>query len=470
MALRKDFLWGAALAANQCEGAYLEDGKGLSVADVMTAGTVDTPRRITEDIEPDAYYPNHIGVDFYHRYKDDVKLFAGMGLTCLRVSVAWSRIFPHGDEEEPNQAGLAFYRDLFLELRAHGIEPVVTISHYEMPLGLVRTYGGWRDRRLVTFFERYCRTLFSEFGDLVTYWLTFNEINVAEFNPWMPTGINMHVGDEGYWQAIYQAAYHQFIASARAVELAHSLNKGLKVGCMTLAGAVYPRTCHPLDVVAADDFQRDMFAFADVQITGKLGPYLKQMMVHHGVTLETMPGDDEVLQAGTVDFIGFSYYSSLVKSGTRENMPMAKGNMVSGVENPYLETSAWGWQLDPVGLRLTLRMLYYRYQKPLFIVENGLGAVDEVVDGKVQDDYRIAYLREHIRAFIEAVDEDGVDVMGYTPWSALDLVSAGTGEMKKRYGFIYVDRDNEGNGTLERIPKASYWWYRDVIASNGENL
>lgn len=470
MALPADFLWGAALAANQCEGAYQEDGKGLSVADVMTAGAVDTPRRITTDVEAGVYYPSHDGVDFYHRYKEDIALFAQMGLKVLRLSIAWSRIFPEGDEIEPNERGLAFYRSVFAELKRYNIEPVVTLSHYEMPLGLVRKYGGWRDRRLVDFFARYCDVCFREFGDTVRYWLTFNEINVAEYNPWSPTGINKRPGDEGYWPTIYQAAYHQFVASAKAVIRAHEIDPDLKVGCMTLAGIVYPKTCHPLDAKAADDFQNDMLAFADVQLRGYLPSFLCKAMGRRGVTLVREAGDDEILRAGTVDFVGFSYYSSMVQSGTEAAAEKTGGNMVSGVKNPYLETSAWGWQLDPMGLRLTLRLLYNRYQKPLFVVENGLGAADEVVDGRVDDDYRIAYLRAHIAAMIDAVDEDGVDLMGYTPWSALDLVSAGTGEMKKRYGFIYADRDNEGAGTLERIPKKSFFWYRDVIASNGTNL
>lgn len=470
MSLPKTFLWGAAMAANQCEGAWNEGGKGPSVADVMTVGSKDTPRRITDQVEAGIYYPNHDGVDFYHRYKEDIELLSQMGIKCLRLSIAWSRIYPNGDETRPNESGLSFYRSMFEELRSHNIEPIVTLSHYEMPLGLVNRYGGWKNRALVDLFVRYADTCFQSFGDLVHYWLTFNEINVAEYNPWSPTGINMHPGQEGYWQSIYQAAYHQFIASAQTVIHAHEINPELKVGCMTLAGIVYPKTCHPLDAKAADDFQNDMLAFADVQAHGYLPPFLQKMMKRRGATIESRPGDKDLLRAGTVDFVAFSYYSSMVQSGTEESPEMTGGNMVGSVKNPYLETSDWGWQLDPMGLRLTLRYLANRYRKPLFIVENGLGAVDKLENGHVEDDYRIAYLRAHITAMIDAVDEDGIDLMGYTPWSAIDLVSAGTGEMKKRYGFVYVDRDDTGQGTLARIPKKSFFWYRDVISSNGTDL
>ena len=393
MSLPKDFLWGGAVAANQCEGAYREDGKGLNIADVMTVGSKDKKRQITDGVVDGLYYPNHEGIDFYHRYKEDIKLFAEMGFKCFRTSIAWSRIFPQGDEPSPNPAGLRFYHDLFDECHKYGIEPVVTISHYEMPLGLVQKYGAWRSRKLVDFFERYCRTIFTEYKGKVKYWMTFNEINAIEFGPWNPAGLLITPG-ENREQVIYQAAHHQFVASAKAV-----------------------------------------------------------------------------LRRGTVDYIGFSYYMSMVQAGRPTEAGQAKGNVVAGVVNPYLPSSEWGWQVDPMGLRLTLRLLYGRYQKPLFIVENGLGATDTVeTDGSIHDSYRIEYLREHIRAFKAAVEEDGIPLMGYTPWGCIDLVSAGTGEMKKRYGFIYVDRDDEGHGTLARSRKDSFYWYKKVITSNGEDL
>ena len=463
MSLPKDFLWGGAVAANQCEGAYREDGKGLNIADVMTVGSKDKKRQITDGVVDGLYYPNHEGIDFYHRYKEDIKLFAEMGFKCFRTSIAWSRIFPQGDEPSPNPAGLRFYHDLFDECHKYGIEPVVTISHYEMPLGLVQKYGAWRSRKLVDFFERYCRTIFTEYKGKVKYWMTFNEINAIEFGPWNPAGLLITPG-ENREQVIYQAAHHQFVASAKAVLLGHQIDPENKIGCMTLFGVVYPETCHPLDAKAADDMMSTMLAFADVQSRGEYPPHLLKNLERHGIAIQMEPGDLDLLRRGTVDYIGFSYYMSMVQAGRPTEAGQAKGNVVAGVVNPYLPSSEWGWQV-------TLRLLYGRYQKPLFIVENGLGATDTVeTDGSIHDSYRIEYLREHIRAFKAAVEEDGIPLMGYTPWGCIDLVSAGTGEMKKRYGFIYVDRDDAGHGTLARSRKDSFYWYKKVIASNGEDL
>ena len=469
MSLPKDFLWGGAMAANQCEGAYLEDGKGISVADVLTAGSKDKKRKLTKGIIEGEYYPSHVAIDFYHRYKEDIKLLAGMGFKCLRISIAWTRIFPNGDETEPNKKGLDFYRNVFAECKKYEIEPVVTISHYEMPYGLVEKYGAWRNRKLVDFYLNFCRAIFTEFKDDVRYWMTFNEINAIEFGPWSPAGIEIQEG-ENREQTIYQAAHHQFIASAKAVKLGHEINPDFKIGCMTLFGVVYPETCNPQDAKAADDMMNLMLSFADVQVRGYYPSSMLKNLEKKKIQIQMEEEDRQILREGTVDYIGFSYYMSMVQSGDKTRKK-AKGNVVTGVLNPYLESSEWGWQIDPMGLRLTLRYLYNRYQKPLFIVENGLGAVDQInEDGTIQDDYRIDYLRKHIQAFKDAVEEDGIDLIGYTPWGCIDLVSAGTGEMKKRYGFIYVDRDNEGNGTLKRIPKKSYEWYKKVIKSNGEEL
>ena len=470
MALSSSFLWGGAVAANQCEGAYNEDGKGLSVADVLTAGDAHTKRRITDGVVEGEYYPNHEGIDFYHRYKEDIKLFAEMGFKCFRTSIAWSRIFPQGDEPSPNPAGIRFYHNLFDELHKYGIEPVVTISHYEMPYGLVKKYGAWRSRKLVDLFERYCRVIFTEYKGKVKYWMTFNEINAIEFGPWNPAGLDIRP-EENRMQVIYQAAHHQFVASAKAVLLGHQIDPESQIGCMTLFGVVYPETCHPLDAKAADDMMSTMLAFADVQSRGYYPARLLKKLEKAGIQIQKEPGDDALLRRGTVDYVGFSYYMSMVQAGRPTEAGQAKGNVVAGVQNPYLPSSEWGWQVDPLGLRLTMRLLYDRYQKPLFIVENGLGAADTVEpDGSIQDSYRIDYLRQHIQAFKAAVEEDGIPLMGYTPWGCIDLVSAGTGEMKKRYGFIYVDRDNAGNGTLERRRKKSFDWYKKVIATNGEDL
>lgn len=470
MAFPENFLWGGAVAANQCEGAYLEGGKGLSVSDVMTGGSKDVKRQITPGILEGKYYPSQVGIDFYHRYKEDIKLLAEMGFKCFRTSIAWTRIFPQGDEAEPNQEGLKFYKDLFTECHKYNIEPVITISHYEMPYELVSKYGSWRNRKLVDFYVNYCRAIFTEFKDDVKYWMTFNEINAIEFNPWQPAGLIIQEG-ENRQQVIYQAAHHQFLASAKAVRLGHEINPDFKIGCMTLFGVVYPETCNPLDAKAADDMMNTMLAFPDVQVRGYYPKSLLKKLEQMNIQLEIQPEDTEILKNGTVDYVGFSYYMSMVQTGNPENARKAKGNMVAGIVNPYLPSSEWGWQVDPLGLRLTLRYLYNRYQKPLFVVENGLGAADTVnPDGTINDDYRIDYLRDHILAMKAAIEQDGIELMGYTPWGCIDLISAGTGEMKKRYGMIYVDRDNEGNGTLNRTPKKSFYWYKNVIATNGENL
>ena len=468
MALPDNFLWGGAVAANQCEGAYNEDGKGLSVADVMTAGDAHTKRRITDGVIPGEYYPNHMGIDFYHRYKEDVKLFAEMGFKCFRTSIAWSRLFPQGDESEPNPAGVRFYHDLFDELHKYGIEPVVTISHYEMPYGLVKKYGAWRDRRLVDFFENYCRVIFNEYKGKVKYWMTFNEINAIEFGPWNPAGLDIRP-DENRMQVIYQAAHHQFVASAKAVLLGHKIDTENKIGCMIAGNACYPHTCNPADVLAAQKQQREMnFYCGDVQVRGAYPSWAPSVWRREGVHVEVSPEDAATLAAGKVDFYSFSYYMSA--TATADPVLLEQGNIFGGAGNEYLKKSDWGWAIDPEGLRYYLEEVYDRYQVPLMIVENGLGAVDEVeADGAIHDGYRIDYLREHIKQ-MEIAIEDGVDLMGYTMWGCIDLVSASTGEMKKRYGFIYVDKDNDGNGTLARSRKDSFYWYKKVIATNGADL
>lgn len=464
------FLWGAAAAANQMEGAYDADGKGLSIMDVMTAGSKTVKRQMTESIEDGVYYPNHVAVDFYHHYKEDVALFAEMGFKCFRTSIAWSRIFPDGDELSPNPAGLQFYHDQFDECLKYGIQPVVTLSHYEMPLGLVKKYGGWRDRRVVDFFTRYCEAVFTAYKDKVKYWMTFNEMNALEFDTWRTAGIQIRP-DENRMQVTYQAAHHQFVASAKAVLLGHKINPNFKIGCMTLFGRVYPETCNPLDVKAADDMMAGMLAFPDVQVRGEYPQRLLKQLDRQGVILQMEQGDLEILKKGTVDYIAFSYYNSLTQTGSRERAEKAKGNVVIGIVNSYLPSNEWGWQIDPMGLRLSMRYLYDRYQKPLFVVENGLGASDVLeTDGSVHDPYRIDYLRRHIESLKAAICEDGIPAIGYTMWSCIDQVSSSTGEMKKRYGLIYVDRDDQGNGTLARTPKDSFYWYQHVIETNGEEL
>lgn len=463
----ENFLWGGAVAANQCEGAYLEDGKGLSVQDVLPGGL----RGVRTD-EPTPENLKLEGIDFYHRYKEDIRLFAEMGFKVFRTSIAWSRIFPQGDEEEPNEKGLQFYDDLFDECHKYGIEPLVTISHYETPLGLAKNYDGWRSRKLIGFFERYCRTIFDRYKGKVKYWLTFNEINSLLHAPFMSGGI-MTPAEELTEQDLYQAVHHELVASAMAVKLGHEMMPGAKIGCMILGITVYPLTPDPDDIIATMLKDRETMLFADIHARGAYPVYLLNYFKEHGIELQMEPGDEEMLKH-TVDFISFSYYSSICETVHPELSESTGGNLSRGYKNPYLKASQWGWQIDPKGLRYTLNKLYDRYQLPLFIVENGLGAVDELVtlengEKTVIDDYRIDYLRQHLLQVREAI-HDGVDLMGYTTWGCIDLVSASTAEMKKRYGFIYVDRNNDGSGTMKRCRKKSFGWYKKVIETNGASL
>ena len=473
MTLPKDFLWGGATAANQCEGGYNLDGRGLANVDVIPAGPdrSEVVRGLKKmyQLDDQHYYPACEGIDFYHHYKEDIKLMAEMGFKCFRMSLAWSRIFPKGDEETPNEAGLQFYEDIFKELKKYNIEPLVTITHFDCPMHLVEKYGAWRSRELITFYERLCRTIFTRYKGLVKYWLTFNEINMILHAPFMGAGICFEEG-ENQEQVKYQAVHHELVASALATKIAHEIDPQNQVGCMLAAGMYYPYTCKPEDVFEGMQKDRESYALIDVQSRGKYPNYLLKQLAQKGIEIKMEAGDAELLAENTVDFISFSYYSSRCASKKPVEGAMTAGNIFKSLKNPHLKASEWGWQIDPLGLRITMNALYDRYQKPLFIVENGLGAVDVVEDGKIHDQYRIEYLREHIAALKQAVEEDGVELLGYTTWGCIDLVSAGTGEMKKRYGFIYVDRDNEGHGTLARTPKDSYYWYQKVIATNGEDL
>ena len=466
----ENFLWGGAVAANQCEGAWNVGGKGISTSDVATGGSRDKAREYTDGIIEGKYYPSHEAIDFYHRFEGDIALFAEMGFKCFRTSIAWTRIFPNGDENEPNEEGLKYYDRLFDECLKYGIEPVITISHYEMPYALVEKYGAWRNRKLVDFYVNYCEAIFTRFKDKVKYWMTFNEINVIALHPFIPAGIKFVEG-KNKEQVIYQAAHHQLVASAKVVSMGHKINPDFKIGMMMIYPLMYPETCNPLDTLLVQEAMNKNYFFSDVQARGYYPNYIKNYFERNNITIEMAEDDEEVLREGSVDYIGFSYYSSRCASADPEVLKgMTAGNVFKSVRNPHLQVSEWGWQIDPKGLRITCNNLYDRYQKPLFIVENGLGAVDTVDgNGEINDDYRIEYLREHIKEMKEAV-ADGVNLIGYTPWGCIDLVSASTGEMKKRYGFIYVDKDNEGKGTLERKKKKSFYWYKDVISSNGEEL
>ncbi|WP_314575912.1 6-phospho-beta-glucosidase [Enterococcus gilvus] len=474
MSFRKDFLWGGATAANQCEGGYNEGQRGLANVDVIPTGAdrrkVITGQRKMLAFEDGYFYPAKEAIDMYHHYKEDIALFGEMGFKTYRLSIGWTRIFPNGDEEQPNEEGLKFYEDLFKECHKYGIEPLVTITHFDCPIHLIKEYGGWRNRKMIDFYEKLVRVLFDRYKGLVKYWLTFNEINMILHAPFLGAGLVFEEG-ENQEQVKYQAAHHELVASALATKIAHEVDPENQVGCMLAAGSYYPYSCNPKDVWESVKGNRGNYFLIDVQSRGAYPPYALKELEHKGVVIEMEAGDSDILKDNTVDFISFSYYASRVAADENSGVEKTAGNLFPTIKNPYLETSEWGWQIDPLGLRITMNDLFDRYQKPLFIVENGLGAVDEVMDdGTINDDYRISYLKAHLQAMKNAVEEDGVDLMGYNSWGCIDLVSAGTGEMKKRYGFIYVDRDNKGKGTLKRSPKKSFEWYKQVIASNGENL
>lgn len=467
----ENFLWGGATAANQLEGAYLEDGKGLTTVDLIPIGPdrMKIAMGALDSFEPkeSEFYPSHGAIDFYHRYKEDIALFAEMGFKSFRMSIAWARIFPNGDDAQPNEAGLQFYDDVFDELLKHNIEPVVTICHFDVPVSLVKNYGGWTNRKMVGFFETYARTLFERYRNKVKYWMTFNEINMLLHLPYIGAGIVLNDGDDKE-KVLYQAAHHELIASALAVKACHEIIPNAMIGCMLAAGTVYPYTSNPEDVWKAMELDRESFFFIDVQSKGEYPGYTKRFFRERGIELQMEEGDLELLRENTVDYIGFSYYASRCTSADPEVLKNStEGNVFGSVKNPYLEASEWGWTIDPKGLRITCNQLHDRYGKPLFIVENGLGATDVLLENDtVEDDYRIDYLDRHFAEMAEAI-QDGVDIIGYTSWGPIDLVSAGTGEMKKRYGYIYVDRNNDGSGSLRRIPKKSFHWYKDVISSNG---
>ena len=480
MGFPKGFLWGGATAANQFEGGWLEDGKGASVPDHIRGGTVSTPRLWDKEIDENIYYPSHEATDFYHHYKEDIALYGEMGFKCYRMSINWARIYPTGMEETPNQKGLDFYHNVFAECKKYNIEPLVTISHYELPWGLSEKYNGWAGREVIDCYVRYAKTLFTEFKEEVTLWLTFNEINIGanSFGRIMSLGMQgddhapmfkMNETDEEKSER-FTALHHQFVASALAVQAGHEINPENKIGCMIAGSMTYPFTCNPLDVKDAQNkMNMSNWFCGDVQVRGHYPYYAKRFFKDNNIVVKMEEGDEDILKKGTVDFYSFSYYMSSCASVDPEALKSA-GNMFTGIKNPYLKASDWGWQIDPEGLRIYLNEVYGRYEVPLMIVENGLGANDErSEDGKFHDDYRINYLRDHIKAMEQAV-EDGVDLMGYTMWGCTDLVSASTGEMKKRYGFVYVDRDNDGNGDMHRERKDSFYWYKKVCESNGEDV
>ena len=466
MKFPKEFLWGGATAANQCEGAWNEDGKGASIQDYMPHGIMQGPSEVIDE-----HNLKLKGIDLYHHYKEDIALFAEMGFKVYRLSIAWSRIFPNGDDEKPNEKGLEFYDNVFDECKKYGIEPLVTLSHYETPYHLAKKYDGWKSRDLIGFYEKYVRTVFTRYKGKVHYWITFNEINSIWHFPLMGAGI-LTPKNLLNAQDLYQAAHHELVASALATKIGHEIDSENKIGCMVLGLTSYPRTCNPDDVIATMEESKRGYFFTDIHMRGYYPSYALKMMEKEGVVLDATDEDLEILK-NTCDFLSFSYYMSKCIASNPEQYEKGKGNLTTGVKNPYLQESQWGWQIDPKGLRYLLNTYYDRYQKPLFIVENGLGAKDTLLseekDGYwVEDDYRIQYMNDHLIQVSKAINDDGVEVMGYTSWGCIDLISASTAEMKKRYGFIYVDRNNVGTGSFKRYKKKSFYWYKKVIETNGQ--
>lgn len=483
MSFPEGFLWGGAVAANQVEGAWNIGGKGPSVADVATykpnVDVKDYKAHVAISLESiekamadrdDTYYPKRRGIDFYHHYKEDLALMAEMGFKVFRLSIAWSRIFPTGEETEPNEEGLAFYENVLKEMKKLNIEPLVTLSHYEMPLNLAVKYNGWTDRRVLEYFVRFSKVCFERFGRYVKYWLNFNEVDSIIRHSFITAGIIPDLcGEKGELACCYQALHHQLVAAAMIAKILHEMVPKASMGCMLTKLMTFPRTCAPEDVAATQKKNLENMFYADVQVFGEYPRMILKDLEHRGIEIKMEPGDLEILKEGTVDFVSFSYYMSMTES-VDPNAERTPGNTVLGVKNPYLATSDWGWQVDPVGLRISLIELYDRYKKPLFVVENGIGAKDTVeADGSIHDPYRIEYFRRHFKEMEKAIDE-GVELMGYTSWAPIDLISASTNQMSKRYGFIYVDQDDLGNGTLKRSRKDSFYWYQKVIETNGREM
>ena len=465
MEFPQGFLWGGATAANQCEGAWDEGGKGPSIADVRLAGKRHEERKNCMNLDEDCYFPSHKAIDHFHQYKQDIELFAKMNYKVYRFSINWSRIFPRGDETKANEEGLKHYDDVINECLKYGIEPLITISHFETPLTLVSEYGGWENRKLIDFFMNYCETLFTRYKGKVKYWLTFNEINCLDINPWQAG-----VGEHPTKQQTYQGAHHQFVASAKAVKLAHEIDCHNKVGMMLAGILYYPYSCNPDDILMSMNEMNTHFFYSDVQCRGYYPRYKLKEFEREGITIIKEEGDDELLREGKVDFLSFSYYRSLTVQSNADPDKLQK-SIFTSVKNPYLTKTEWGWDIDAKGFRIFINYLYERYQIPLFVAENGIGAIDQVEeDGTILDDYRIDYHRQHIAEMRNAIYIDGIDIFGYTTWGCIDLVSASTGEMSKRYGFIYVDVDDEGKGSFKRIKKKSFDWYANVVKTNGKEL
>lgn len=469
----EDFLWGGSIAAHQCEGAWQEGGKGPGMMDYVTTGSYETPRHISNELEEGYIYPSHTGIDFYHRYKEDIKLFAQMGFKALRISIDWSRIYPNGDDAQPNEEGLQYYHDIVDTLLAYHIEPIITLYHFEMPIHVVHHYQSWLNRETIELYLKFVKTVVNSFKGKVHKWVTFNEMNhidptseVTDIFTYMITGLKYSDLDNKK-QALALLGYHMTLASVKAIPMIKEIDPENQVGCVFGITPYYPKSCKPEDVlVAFKSTDRDFYQI-DAMCNGKFPAYKLKEYERNDIDIHMTKEDEKAFANGRLDFIGLNYYASEVIADQQDENDAQ--SYFGGLENPYLKRSNWGWQIDPVGLRYLLNYAYHRYGLPIIITENGLGAYDEIdKDGKIHDDYRIEYLNAHIKCIMDSVMEDGVECFGYLMWGPIDLVSATTGEMKKRYGFIYVDKQDDGTGTLERKKKDSFDWYKDVIASNGE--
>lgn len=468
----QNFLWGGAIAANQAEGAWNVDGKGVSIADIeilpadysrtKVVGFNHTRSEIEFALrDTSGYYPRRTGIDFYHHYPTDLKLMKEIGFNCFRTSFSWTRIFPNGDETQPNEEGLKFYDRLLAEIIANGMEPIMTISHYEMPIELVLKYGGWTNPKLIDFFTNLCEVLFQRYHHQVTYWVLFNQINnVIGWGQWASLGILTDESDDEL-SARYQGIHNQFVAHGKAIELAKEINPDLQIGVMLGYTPLIPATSQPADNFAARRLEKiNNLFFTDVLVRGQYPGYMLRYFEENNIHVPMTTDDLNVIKNNTADFVAFSYYSSRMVSAETPDEELL---------NPVLDKSIWDWSIDPISFRTVFNTLWDRYEKPLFVLENGLGAIDTPDGTNIHDTYRSHYLRAHIEQMKEAIN-DGVNVIGYTSWGPIDIISCSQGEMSKRYGFIYVDQDDRGNGTLARSKKDSFTWYQQVIQSNGEAL
>ncbi|ARU91910.1 6-phospho-beta-glucosidase [Spiroplasma clarkii] len=478
----KEFLLGGAVAAHQFEGGWDQDGKGLSIADLrrynpnLNRKDINTERAMTkaklaEALNPpkDLVFPKRHGIDFYNNWKQDINMFGEMKMKIFRTSISWPRIFPNGDETKPNEAGLEFYDKVFKECKEQGIEPLVTLSHYETPYHLVEKYGGWKSKELINFFTNFAEVVFKRYKNLVKYWMPFNEINAAIYSVW--AGAGLKDDEENIETKSYQAMHNLFVANALANKIGKSINQDFKIGCMIAGMMTYPFDCKPENVLLnLHQEQRRKYFYFDVAVGGYYPNYIKKYWERKNIKLDITTEELEIIKNNTSDFSGFSYYMSGVYSVDEQEL--VEGNLIKFGKNPYLDSNQWGWQIDPVGLRVMMNQIYDRYQKPVFIAENGLGFVEEMKNSSeiIQDDYRIEYLKKHLQQLLLAINEDGVECLGYTLWTPIDVISHGTSEMTKRYGLIYVDQDDFGNGTRKRYKKKSFAWFKNVIETLGETL